>query len=254
MIVLEAGINHFGKIKEAKKILNFFLKSEIKYLTFMVHTSKFYKKFRKKINFKLPNSFYQRALDLAHKKKKKIGLAVCDPESYRDLKEIKFDFYKLLSIAINNKKLIAQIDKTKKKIYISLGKGSNLKIKNCIKKFSNKKKLNLLYTSMSHLPSDINLNRIKKIKKKFNLRTGYGHHYRNDSPLIMSSFFSPSFLFFYVKNRSKNKKRVFPDDKHAFFTDEVNTLISKIRESKEFTNSKKINFKIKINEIKNIRY
>ena len=69
MIVLEAGINHFGKLNEANKLLSFFLKSNFKYLTFMIQTDEFYKKNKKKINFELPLAFYNKALRQAKKKK-----------------------------------------------------------------------------------------------------------------------------------------------------------------------------------------
>ena len=48
MFVIEAGINHFGETKLAKKTLDFFVKSTFKNLTFMLHTDKFYKKCLKK--------------------------------------------------------------------------------------------------------------------------------------------------------------------------------------------------------------
>jgi len=38
MIVLEVGINHFGKLSEANYYLNFFLKSNFKYLTFQIQS------------------------------------------------------------------------------------------------------------------------------------------------------------------------------------------------------------------------
>ena len=51
---LEAGINHFGKMSYAKKILNFFLKSSYQNISFMIQSENFYKKFNKKgINFNL---------------------------------------------------------------------------------------------------------------------------------------------------------------------------------------------------------
>ena len=49
---LEAGINHFGKDKYAKKILNYFLKSKFSNLTFMLHNENFYKTYLKK-HFKI---------------------------------------------------------------------------------------------------------------------------------------------------------------------------------------------------------
>lgn len=120
MIILEAGINHFGKLRLAKKILNFFLNSSFSHLTFMIHTENFYNQFKKKnINFYLPKNFYLKALEQAHKKNKKIGLAVCDEKSFFFYKEINFDFYKLLSIAITNKKVINILNKKKRSICFS---------------------------------------------------------------------------------------------------------------------------------------
>ena len=116
MIVLEVGINHFGSIREANDYLNFFLKSDYKFLTFQIQTKRFYEKNLKKINFELPISFYKKAIRKAKLKNKKIGLAVCCPDSFEKYEDIKFDFYKLLSIAINNNSLINSLSKLKKKI------------------------------------------------------------------------------------------------------------------------------------------
>ena len=48
MFFLEAGINHFGSLNEANKIVNFFLKSSFSNLTFMLHNKNFYKIYKKK--------------------------------------------------------------------------------------------------------------------------------------------------------------------------------------------------------------
>lgn len=254
MLILEVGINHFGKSKEAKKFLDFFLNSKFTHLTFMIHTSQFYKNFENKIKFKLNNNFYKKALSLAHKKNKKIGLAVCDHVSFSEVSNIKFDFYKLLSIGINNKFLIQDLDKKNKEIYISLGKGTNNNIKNCINSFSNKKNLKLLYTSMSYDPRDINLKRIIDLKKRFNLSVGYGHHYHSDTAIILSSYYNADFTFVYIKNSLKNPRRVFPDHKHAIEISHLNKLSDDIEDVKKIKKMYKTKIKIKINEIKTIKY
>ena len=251
MIILEVGINHFGKIKEANKYLNYFLKSKFNYLTFMLQTEKFYEKYRKKIDFHLPKSFYERAIKLSHKKNKKIGIAVCDTKTYKPLSNLNFDFYKLLGISINNKDLIDELRKRKKKIFISLSKGSDKKIKKCLKYFKNKNKLNLIYTSMSYKPSDLNLKRINDLKKKFKLPVGYGHHYNKSFPLFLSLFYKPSFCFAYIKFFSKKDRR-YPDDAHAFLTKDLNKLYSDIEEAKQIVKNKKINTKIKF--VENIKF
>ena len=43
-IVLEVGLNHFGKISFSKRYLNYFLKSDFKYITYQIQKDKFYEK------------------------------------------------------------------------------------------------------------------------------------------------------------------------------------------------------------------
>ena len=246
MIILEAGINHFGKLRLAKKILNFFLNSSFSHLTFMIHTENFYNQFKKKnINFYLPKNFYLKALEQAHKKNKKIGLAVCDEKSFFFFKEINFDFYKLLSIAITNKKVINILNKKKKEVYVSLGKGTKENIKKCINFFKLKKKVKLIYTSMSYSENDINLERISELRNLFSLKIGYGHHHNNPLPLFLSSYFNPSFYFIYLKPEYK-KGRVYPDDNHAFFLNELETIKKNITISEKIIRKKKAKIKIKL--------
>ena len=71
-IFLEVGLNHLGSVDEANKVLNFFIKSKFKHLTFLLHKRSFYnEQIKKKKNLYLPKSFYIKALKLAHKKGKK---------------------------------------------------------------------------------------------------------------------------------------------------------------------------------------
>lgn len=250
MLILEVGINHFGSLSEARDYLKFFLKSNFKYLTFQIQTEKFYKKFSNKINFELPVKFYLNAIAKAKDKNKKIGLAVCDPNTFKKYNTLDFDFYKLLGIGIDNFELIQMISLRKKNVFISLSKGTDKKIHNCIKKFKCKNKLNLIYTSMSYDPADLNLNRIVYLKKKFKIKVGYGHHYKNETPLFLSKFYNSSFSFIYVKKKSLIKKRIFPDDLHAFFLDDLKYLDEKLKEIDIFRNNKKINTKIKLDDKK----
>lgn len=248
MIILEVGINHFGSIKEANDYLKFFFKSDFKYLTFQIQTKKFYQK-NKKINFELPISFYKKALDKAQQHNKKIGLAVCCARSFKKYENLSFNFYKLLSIAINNFQLIDTLSKFKKKIFISLGKGTNKNILKCLNRFSKKNNLNLIYTSMSYSPKDLNLSRINILKKIFRLPVGYGHHYKNNIPLYFLKIFKADYLFIYIKKKEK-RGRIYPDDTHAIEIDKLNNLKDKLNEIDIILANKKINTKIKLNEKK----
>lgn len=248
--ILEVGINHFGNEKKAKEILNFFIKSKFKSLTFMLHTKNFYEKHleKKKINFLLSRSFYKFALKFCKKNKKKLGLSVCDVNTYNELHDLNFDFYKILGIAINNEELLKKINSKKKKVYISLAKGTDRKIQNCIKHFPNKKNINLIYTSMSYDPKDTNLSRIDYLKKKFHLPVGYGHHYKNLNTLILVNFFKPSFYFIYIKGFFKNPGKVYPDDHHAICIKNLESLNNIMIETSILINNKNNNTIIKLND------
>ena len=103
---------------------------------------------------------------------------------------------------------------------------------------------------MSYNPEDLDLNRIGYIKSKFKLPVGYGNHYQGALPIYLSSFFNPSFYFIYIKH-PKNKKILFPDNKHAFFTTELKKICKNIKESIIMFQKKKFNNKIKIKSVIN---
>ena len=219
MFILEAGKNHLGRIDKADKLLNFFLKSNFKKLTFMCQTNKWYQ--AKKEHFKLPISFYQKALKLANKKNKSIGLSVCDLKTYNDLKHLNFKFYKLLSIAINNYELIKELKKKNKTIYISTGyNASDKKIKNCLKKFRNYKKKVLLHTPMVKNYEELKLNKITTLKKKYKIDVGYSNHFYDINILNTLSAYNPKVIMLYIKP-ARSRRIKYPDDKHALFLDQL---------------------------------
>ena len=95
-------------------------------------------------------------------------MAVCDKETFKDLKHLNFDFYKLLSVSINNKGLINELCKKNKPIFISTGFNiKNKQIFTCLKYFKKKRGLSILHTPMSYKISELNFKRILELKKIF---------------------------------------------------------------------------------------
>ena len=88
------------------------------------------------------------------------------------------------------------------------------------------------------------------VDSKFKIPVGYGNHYQGALPIYLSSFFNPSFYFIYIKH-PKNKKILFPDNKHAFFTTELKKICKNIKESIIMFQKKKFNNKIKIKSVIN---
>ena len=225
---LEAGTNHFGKQNEALQVLNFFLKSNYKNLTFMIQSEEFIDKHLKRgIDFRLSKKFYSNALKMCHSKKKKLGLAVCSEKTFKEVYDLNFDFYKLLSLGINNFKLIDMLKKKNKPIFISTGhRASDNDIKKCLKRFSKKNKITLLHSPMTYLPQEIFLRRVIELRKKFKLKVGYSNHNNDINNIFVLSAYNPDAIFIYCKQRKK-KNRVYPDHRHAFYFDELQTIIKK---------------------------
>ena len=71
----------------------------------------FTKNIKKNLDFELTTQTYEKLIQKFKKKKKQIGLSVCDVNTYKKIQHLNFDFYKLLSIAINNYELIDLIKK-----------------------------------------------------------------------------------------------------------------------------------------------
>lgn len=250
---LEAGTNHFGKQNEALQILNFFLKSNYKNLTFMIQSEEFINKhLQRGIDFRLSKKFYNNALKMCHSKKKKLGLAVCSEKTFKEVYDLNFDFYKLLSLGINNLKLIDMLKKKNKPIFISTGhRASDTDIKKCLKQFNKKVKITLLHSPMTYSPQEIFLSRVIEMRKKFKLKVGYSNHNNDINNIYLLSAYEPDAIFLYCKQRRK-KGRVYPDDEHAFYFKELENFmqnylnynlmhkkIKKIKQVKIFTDELK---------------
>lgn len=218
MFIIEAGVNHFGKKKELDLITNYIFKSTFKSMTLMCHFSDFYKKYKKKgINFEISEKTYSDLIKKFKKNKKKLGLSVCDYKTFSKVEHLNFDFYKLLSIGINDEKVINALKKKNKKIYISTGFNASLKkIKKCIKLFDGFEKIELLHTPMTYQSQRLNLNKIKYLNKKFKLPVGYSHHNNNINTLYALSYYEPKVIFLYCKQLLK-KNRSYPDNDHAIY-------------------------------------
>mgnify|MGYP005746840975 FL=1 len=162
-------------------------------------------------------------------------------------------FYKLLSLAINNFKLIDLLKKKNKPIFISTGhKASEYNIKKCLSQFQDKKNITLLHAPMTYTPEELNLNRVNEIKKKYKLKTGYSNHNNDKNNIYLLSAYKPDAIFLYCKQKKK-KGRVYPDHGHAFYFNELEEIknkyldydlmhkkIKKIKKVKIFTNDFKI--------------
>jgi len=239
--IIEFGVNHLGNKKILNGFINFFCNSSFSYCTFMLHNKGFY---RTKPNYYIDPSDMYKIIDKIKKRKKKIGLSVCDTFTYQSYKNLNFDFFKLLSISNTNRELINLIKNKKKFIYISTGLG---RVKKSLSFFKKYKKKSLLHTPMTYKSNQLKFNQINKFKDKYKVEVGYSCHNNNINTLYALSYYNPSSIFLYTKH-SNNKKIKIPDDQHAVV---INDLERVKKNYLDCLNAhKNVNKKYKINIFK----
>ena len=240
MIYAEVGLNHNGDANYADEYVNFHKENDFSGLSFQIREPKFYLREEKK-HLKLPKSFYD---SLFHKyedlKGKLIGLALASLDTFNDLKDIKFDYYKILSIAAKDEILIENLlKKTDSKIFISCGLLNKKDLDFIIKKYIKNARVKFIYTQLSYDAKNLNLINLFNLFNKYNSKIAYGHHYTNELPIIISQVMNNLDLFIYLKG---NKKIIHPDEEHAFNFDQFNKLLKQLNEEKEILGNKDVLF------------
>jgi len=235
MIFAEVGLNHNGNISYAKQYISFHKKIKFDVLTFQIREPKFYKRDEKK-HLELPRNFYD-FFSKTYKKFKNLnsGISLSSIETFEKIKKFKFNYYKILSIAAKDGKLINKIIKeTNANIYISCGLLKLNELRKILKKYKKKSRIKFIYTQLTYDKNELNLKNFFILTKKYPNKFAYGHHYTNSLPVYIAHAIDNIDLFVYVKG---NKKIKHPDEKHSFnfkkFTkllkdiDEIKTLIGK---------------------------
>ena len=127
-LIAEIGLNHLGSDTKAISIVKKCLSFDLDGITLQVQPKEYYDK-KKNYKCELKKETYIKISKIIKKKKKLFGLALMDVSSYEKYKNIKFNFFKILSTAFKNKKLIDKIYNSKTNIYISTGVANLSEIK-----------------------------------------------------------------------------------------------------------------------------
>ena len=211
VIIAEAGVNHNGKLKIAKKMIDIASKNNLDYVKFQIYKTE---------NLIIPNTpkaEYQVKNFSKHKKSqfdmlKKLELSFNDHldlmkyckkkninylASAFDLESLNFiqrysNIVKIASGEITNHFLLKNINKNTK-VILSTGASTLKEVKSAFKVLlktgMRKNNITLLHCN-SEYPStnleDLNLNAIKLFKKNFNVRVGYSDHTLTSYASIMS--------------------------------------------------------------------
>ena len=248
--IAEAGVNHNGSIKIAKKMIDVASNAganAIKFQTFkaqnlliknapsMLHQKRFNKKISQFEMLKKLEISYDDHIILKNycKKKKIIFLSTAfDIESLIFLKSINMEIFKVPSSEMNNFEYLKILSKFNKKIILSTGMSYLKEIKNSLD-FLKKNKQNLNKVSLLHCTSEypakfsnLNLNAIQTMKKKFKLNIGYSDHSQGiEVPIIVIGMGCKII----EKHFTLSRKMQGPDHKASIEPKELNLLIRKIR-------------------------
>ena len=229
MIICEIGLNHLGDEEYALEYVSKILSTDVDAITFQIRESDFYVDTYD--SFILSDNFYRNIVEKIKNSNVLIGIALSDIKKIPFFDSLNIDFFKILSKDFKNNKLISEMLKTKKHIYISTGTVNELEISNFINNFSPKKSFfTLIHTQMSYNIEDVNLKAISILQKKFQLPVAYGNHSHNYLTTFVALGFEPSDIFIYVKG---NKNKSHPDEVHSIPLENLETFVHDLKELKK---------------------
>ena len=228
MIIAEIGLNHMGSENYALHLVKSLIKvKKIDGITIQIREESFYSGNRKKLILK--DSVYKKLNKIIKKSKKKFGVALCDHKKIKFFEKLKIDFIKIINNDIQNNFLLQKLLSSKfKKYYFSTGLSNSKDIIKLVKKIKKyNKKFEIIHTSLSHDIDQANLKSIEYLKKITKLPIAFGLHSKYYEVMILSLFYKPSSLLFYIKG---NRYKIHRDEKHAIkieYLDKIINLIDK---------------------------
>ena len=248
LIIAEAGVNHNGSLRLAKKLVNAAKKAKADYIKFQsfnhkklttknapkadYQKSSYNKKQTQAVmlkNLELSKSKQIELIKYCKKKKIKFLCTAFDEENLQFLINKGIDYIKIPSGEITNLPFLEFIKKKQKKILLSTGASSVKDISNALKIFNNKKKITILHCNSAYPTpyKDINLNSLKFIRQKFKCNIGFSDH---SLSLIAPSGAVAIGATIIEKHFTLSRKLKGPDHKSSLEPCELSIMVDNIRE------------------------
>lgn len=248
LIIAEAGVNHNGSLKLAKKLVNAAKKAKADYIKFQSFNHKklttknapkadyqkdsYNKKQTQAVmlkNLELSKSKQIELIKYCKKKKIKFLCTAFDEENLQFLINKGIDYIKIPSGEITNLPFLEFIKKKQKKILLSTGASSIKDISNALKILDNKKKITILHCNSAYPTpyKDINLNSLKFIRQKFKCNIGFSDH---SLSLIAPSGAVAIGASIIEKHFTLSRKLKGPDHKSSLEPSELSIMVDNIRE------------------------
>ncbi len=252
IIIAEAGVNHNGSIKIAKRLIDVAKNAGADYVKFQTFEAKklVTKKAKladyQKKNLKQNKSQYQmlkklelkkedhkKLINYCKRKKIKFLSTAFDLESLEFLvKKCKIDCIKIPSGEITNLPLLEKAASLKRKIFLSTGMSNlseiNLAIKVLNKNGCKKKDITVLHCTTNYpaKPDELNLAALKLLKKKFAINVGYSDHSLGILAPIIALSYGASVI---EKHFTLNKNLKGPDHKASLEPEELKEMVKNIK-------------------------
>lgn len=273
-IILEAGVNHNGSMKRAKKMIDLAKDAGADYVKFqsfvtdeLVIEGASLAKYQKN-NLKKKISQYQmlKKLELntentnillkyCKKKNIKFLSSVFGIKSFHILHSLGVKKIKIPSGEINNIPLLKHISKFKKEIILSTGMANMKEVSQAVNVLSqnkiSKKQITVMHCNTDYPTKieDVNLNTMVEMGKKLKVKIGYSDHTNSTLVPIVAAAMGALYI---EKHFTISKKLIGPDHKASLESKDLRKLINdvkivnKIRGNsiKKPTKSEKINIKI----------
>lgn len=253
LIIAEAGVNHNGNLKIAKKLIDAAKNCGADYVKFQTfnpnlittpqsNLAPYQKKIKlgeskqikmlQKLN--LTNHNFQELFLYCQKKKIKFLSSAFDIESIKFLKNtVKMDFYKVPSGEITNYPYLKFLGKLNKKVLLSTGmsnlKEINFAVRTLVKSGTKKDNIALLHC-ISDYPTnikDVNLKFIKTLKK-ISKNIGFSDHTKGSQSAMLAVALNAKII---EKHFTLNKKMKGPDHAMSLNINEFKTFVKNIKDS-----------------------
>tara|TARA_B100000989_G_scaffold286624_1_gene255445 strand:- start:1447 stop:2451 length:1005 start_codon:yes stop_codon:yes gene_type:complete len=252
-IIAEAGVNHNGSLKIAKKLVNAAKKCGADYIKFQTFNPKlittsqsniapYQKKIRlgetKQIRMlqklSLSNDDFSKLYLHCKKKKIKFLSSPFDLESIKFLKDkTKMDYYKIPSGEITNYPYLKYLGKLNKKILLSTGMAElseiNFAIKLLVKNGTKKNNITILHC-ISDYPTkieNVNLNFIYTLKK-ISKNVGFSDHTLGTQSAVLAVALKANII---EKHFTLNKKMKGPDHSMSLNVNEFKNFVKNIKDT-----------------------
>lgn len=249
LIIAEAGVNHNGDLNIAKKLIDVAKDAGADIVKFQTFCSKnIVSKFAQKADYQIKTSgssenqfemlkklelSYDNHLELIDYCKKKDITFLSTPfdiDSIEMLDKLNIGIFKVPSGEINNLPYLEKIAKKHKPVIISVGMSTMEEINDAltILKDNGADDITVLHCNTEYPTpfKDVNLNAMKYIESKFNVKVGYSDHTQGIEVPIAAAALGATVI---EKHFTLDHNMEGPDHKASLEPDELKAMVSSIR-------------------------